>query len=899
MGLASYGAPRSEEEELRVSQLRAFMEDFIQVDKGDGTFRVDPDFLYYGSFPLGPGSRVSQTMIDRLERLVPRVFHSSRDIDPDSDCDRAAANLAYVFQERIEDVMLNLVAHFFQKDRRTRHAEALALAGGVALNINANGRLIREGVISPERMFVPPAPGDAGTAIGAGLVVASAVYQRDTRFRMRRADYGPAYSDEEIARVLGDFGLQENKDFHVLTDEDEIAETVADLLAQKRIVAWYQGGCEFGPRALGNRSILLNAQDPMADQNANRIKRRQPWRPSAISVMHEKAREYAEGIENAQAPFMVVSFPVKDSGANVIASGRHHADGSTRPQTVVKEEAPLFHKLLTILEEKTGVAAVVNTSFNRSEPIVESPEEAINTLYYMKGVDALVLGKCLVAGRGGIVPTVRSLADEPRTRRALEEAISSVQVADWEGLLALASQWRDGKNELVAILCDRRGNQSRLNWPLVKELFHGRARQPLLQYFASAIYNRAMCHGAAEIFVGSNHPKYGAVLFDQFASLLESQFPQMSGFANFRDPVIIRPLSEHSRVRAPQRERCAIYHADRGDLVGCAIGIDIGASMTKTVVVQNGRILWRNCSTTPSTSGFALCDHVFDLLEVACSELAVVMGGLASLIGVGITVPGVVYMPATGRPEVRWIVDLEANWREEANQDVASHYAVINELPAKIEERYGVPATLLNDVKSFGIAELAYATSAAFSSVAPRSTLLALGTGVGDVLLDRGAIDFGRPHQVSQAVVEFGADDTEESDARRPRSLASILRREHWEALCKRRLVGDVSTALQEGDPAKRARAQEIVQWQASSLARWIAHLVRTDTINEVLLTGGGVSGRQGDLLVEYTNRILKLPKFQSMCSATVVRRADVDPNFGGAMGAAIFGLKTATTVES
>lgn len=545
MGFAAYGAPRTEEEIERVEALRRLMGEFIIIDPLNGTFRVNEDWIYFGKFPWDSSSRVSQTMIECLKPLVPRLFSPSPKINPESPSDRGAANLAFVFQQRIEQVLLHMVRHFLYQNPKTKNVPSLALAGGIAFNVNANARLIAGGIIPSDCLFIPPAAGDAGTALGAALLVAQTSYGCDPRFRMRRADYGSEYSDAEIQTIIKDMGLVENEDYCVLHDYEEIVNVVAGMLAKKQAVAWYQGRSEFGPRALGHRSILLNVQDTKANKMANQMKRRQLWRPSAISVIQDKAGEYLQGLSGAETPFMTISFPVKESARAKLASGYHYADGSTRPQTVTERDNPLFYRLLQTLGEKNYIPAVVNTSFNRKEPLVNTPEEAINTFYYIKDLDALCMGHFLITYRGNINPTIRSFEDEELTSVIFNSAINLSDTEAWDILFNMATQWLGTCARILAIIRDQDNNETKLEWPLVKEFFSSTVGKLVQDYIATALYNQVLIEGVSEVFVGSTHSNYNLVVFDRITTALQQLMLQRDKSNNIKQPITVRQLFGH------------------------------------------------------------------------------------------------------------------------------------------------------------------------------------------------------------------------------------------------------------------------------------------------------------------------------------------------------------------
>jgi carbamoyltransferase len=280
----------------------------------------------------------------------------------------------------------------------------LCLAGGVALNCVANGRLHREGPF--ENIWVQPAAGDSGGALGAALM---AWHEFEGRPRtpaptdsMEGSYLGPSYSADEIGQCLASEGIP-----HELVGDEALPERVAALLAQDRVVGWFQGRMEYGPRALGARSILADARSPEAQRRVNlKIKFRESFRPFAPSVIAERCNEYFDF--DAESPYMLMVAQVRDAlpseGEGFERLQRiagdipavTHVDGSARIQTVHEGTNPLYYRLLKAFEAQTGCPVIVNTSFNvRGEPIVCTPREAY-TCFRRTHIDALVLGPYLL-----------------------------------------------------------------------------------------------------------------------------------------------------------------------------------------------------------------------------------------------------------------------------------------------------------------------------------------------------------------------------------------------------------------------------------------------------------------------------------------------------------------------
>jgi carbamoyltransferase len=262
----------------------------------------------------------------------------------------------------------------------------LCLAGGSALNCSMNGKLAMLPWV--DNIFIQPAAHDAGTALGAALYVHAQKTSQRPVWVMEHAYWGPEYSNQEIETALRGFtGIR----FH---RSDDVFSETADLLAAGRIVGWFQGRLEVGPRALGNRSILGNPSVPeMKDLINKKVKNREPWRPFAPSVLAEEVGRYIEPA--LPSPYMILAFATKPETTSEIVSATH-VDGTCRPQTVHRQTNPRYWQLINRFAEKTGVPAVLNTSFNvDSQPIVNRPHEAIDT-FLNCGMEALAIGDYIV-----------------------------------------------------------------------------------------------------------------------------------------------------------------------------------------------------------------------------------------------------------------------------------------------------------------------------------------------------------------------------------------------------------------------------------------------------------------------------------------------------------------------
>ena len=300
---------------------------------------------------------------------------------PESEIDESFKNVAFAVQDACEVAMLALVKLALQKT----NCRNICLAGGVALNSKANGKIQASGMV--DNIFVQPAASDDGVALGAVFAPYLDHGGRLPMKPMRHAYLGPEYSDAEIEKALRTYKLR-------VTRLDHVAETTADLLANGKIIGWFQGRMEFGPRALGHRSILADPRDPEMNAKVNNaVKFREWWRPFAPSMLKEVAGEYLE--HACDSPFMILTNPVRPEKRDIIPSVTH-VDGSARPQTVEKEISPLYWNLINEFGKRTGVPVLMNTSFNlRGEAIVNTPTEAVRT-FFSSGMDALIIGSYMV-----------------------------------------------------------------------------------------------------------------------------------------------------------------------------------------------------------------------------------------------------------------------------------------------------------------------------------------------------------------------------------------------------------------------------------------------------------------------------------------------------------------------
>jgi carbamoyltransferase len=301
--------------------------------------------------------------------------------EAESEIDPKHKNLAFAVQDACEEAMMTLArAAVAKTDSRN-----ICLAGGVALNSKANGKILSSGIV--DRIFVQPAAGDDGVCLGAALAPYLDNGGKLPKHKMRHAYLGAENSDEEIEKALTTYKLR-------ATRVGDPAAAAAEMLANGKILGWVQGRMEFGPRALGARSILADPRDPEMNAKVNNaVKFREWWRPFAPSMLAEVAGEYIESATDS--PFMILTAQVKPEKRSVIPSVTH-VDGSARPQTVERDVNPLYWRLIREFGNRTGVPVVMNTSFNlRGEPIVSTPTDAVRT-FFSSGMDALVIGSFVV-----------------------------------------------------------------------------------------------------------------------------------------------------------------------------------------------------------------------------------------------------------------------------------------------------------------------------------------------------------------------------------------------------------------------------------------------------------------------------------------------------------------------
>jgi carbamoyltransferase len=369
MGLAPYGDPE---------RFRSFFADAVRCT-ADGSICI-------------PLLRLNR-MRDERERYTAtrRVLNANliRERRPDGPILQEHKDVAAALQEALDRVVLHICGHF---GRATRHRK-LALAGGVALNCTANGHLMRSGLF--DEIYIQPAAGDDGSALGAALYRASAVNEV-RNIRMPVPFLGPSYSASSIQSALAEFDEIEVDRYGSLA---EACAEAARLIAEGRVIAWYRGAMEFGPRALGHRSILADPGHPqMRDRINAMVKMREAFRPFAPAVTREQVHQWFDVEPGTELPYMIATVDVRPEHRAALPAVTH-VNGSARVQTVSAKDNAEFHALLQAVGEATGREMVLNTSFNvKGQPIVNTPREAIET-FLRTGIEFLFMENTLVRRR--------------------------------------------------------------------------------------------------------------------------------------------------------------------------------------------------------------------------------------------------------------------------------------------------------------------------------------------------------------------------------------------------------------------------------------------------------------------------------------------------------------------
>jgi carbamoyltransferase len=382
MGMAPFGQPKHVDRIRRIVELR-----------DDGSLWLDPAYVSFPYHTERSFTRKFEALFGRPRDPRARFVTAQTSLFDDPNPPGAAelrqnqyyADIAASIQQVTEDVMIAMARHLHGQTGLTK----LCLAGGVALNCVANFKVLQATPF--EEIFVQPAAGDAGGALGAALYAHHVLLGHPRRFVMDHAYWGKTYGEAEIADALREGGWAFTR-----LDDDAALDAVVEALQRGEVIGWYHGPFEWGPRALGARSILADPRrGDMKDIVNIKIKFREAFRPFAPSVLAEKAGEWfglGDAAKHYPTRFMLYVAPVRSDRVPAIT----HADGTARPQAVHRELSPRYARLIERFEEATGVPMVLNTSFNlKGEPIVSSPADALHT-FAKSGMDVLALENFLV-----------------------------------------------------------------------------------------------------------------------------------------------------------------------------------------------------------------------------------------------------------------------------------------------------------------------------------------------------------------------------------------------------------------------------------------------------------------------------------------------------------------------
>jgi len=374
MGLAAFGKPKYLKE----------MEKIV-LFKPHGRFELNQDYFSFYKKGENMSWDNAQPHVETLysKRFI-EVFGKPR--EKNEDLSQRHMDLAASLQAMYEKAFFRIL----REAHKLTSSANLCLAGGCALNSAANGKLLKNTPF--QEVYIQPAAGDAGGALGAVLYFYHHILNNPRGFKMRHAFWGPHFSDAEISQALKQQRLDDSK-IEKLQNRQDLLKKTAELIAQGNVVGWFQGRLEWGPRALGNRSILADPRRPEMREILNqRIKKREWFRPFAPSILEGYIGDYFE--ENYPVPFMIKVYTVKENKKKEIPAVTHK-DGTGRPQTVAQGQNRLYWDLIDEFRKATGVPLVLNTSFNENEPIVCTPQQAINCFLRTK-MDVLVIGSYMV-----------------------------------------------------------------------------------------------------------------------------------------------------------------------------------------------------------------------------------------------------------------------------------------------------------------------------------------------------------------------------------------------------------------------------------------------------------------------------------------------------------------------
>jgi carbamoyltransferase len=380
MGLGAYGSPD------RLEDFRKIV--LFNENSHSNGFHLGLD--YFTHHRTGPemtwaDADKTPTMGKMFSPELSRLLGPVR--GPDEPVEQRHKNLASSLQARLEEVYLGML----RKLAKQTGLKSVCLAGGVAFNCVANGKIFDSTAF--EQVYVHPAAGDAGLAVGAGYYVWHQTLGKPRGFVMNHAYWGPGFTSDEINAALQVSPLTQGGYTVTELPEPELMRQTAQIVADGKILGWFQGRAEWGPRALGNRSIVADPRRPeMKDTLNRRIKHREIFRPFAPSILAESTADYFE--KSHPSPFMTLAYHVRPEKRDSIPAPTH-VDGTGRLQTVTRDANPRYWQLIKAFETLTGVPVVLNTSFNDNEPIVCCPQEAIDC-FLRTQMDALVLGDFLI-----------------------------------------------------------------------------------------------------------------------------------------------------------------------------------------------------------------------------------------------------------------------------------------------------------------------------------------------------------------------------------------------------------------------------------------------------------------------------------------------------------------------
>lgn len=389
MGMAPFGTPRYVDE---VHKLISVANDgSFELNMDYFSFHYSPEKTFTGKFVelFGPPRDPEAHFFTPASGYPSYFGEKPADFDERGRQNQHYADVAASIQAVAEEVLLKMAQHAY----RETGSKKLCLAGGVALNSVANGRILRETPF--EEFYVQPSAGDGGGALGAALYAHHMLLGQPRKFVMEHAYWGEEHGPSETEAFLRRSGAR----FEHLEDEEVIAERVVDRLLSGNVVGWFQGRFEWGPRALGHRSILADPRRAEMKDHVNvAIKFREPFRPFAPAVLEEKAEEYfvlPYAARHYPARFMLCVADVREEKRSVIPAVTH-VDGSGRLQTVQQRINPTYYRLIELFGQATGAPVLLNTSFNlKGEPIVNTPQEAFRT-FSQSGMDVLVLGQYII-----------------------------------------------------------------------------------------------------------------------------------------------------------------------------------------------------------------------------------------------------------------------------------------------------------------------------------------------------------------------------------------------------------------------------------------------------------------------------------------------------------------------